>query len=69
MDRIVENYPTIIQIHAFYLDREKNIITFDMVVSFDDKNPNETKEKIINELSKKYPDYQYNVIIDNDFSD
>jgi len=69
LDRIVENYPTVIQLHAFYLDKEKKIITFDMVVSFDDKNPNETKEKIINELSKKYPEYQYNVIIDNDFSD
>ena len=40
-----------------------------MVISFDDKTPDETKQNVIKDLSDIYPDYKYNVIIDNDISD
>ena len=69
LDKVVEKYPSIIQTHGFYIDEEKKEITFDMVISFDDKNPNDTKKNVIDGISKIYPDYKYNVIIDNDISD
>lgn len=69
LDKVVEKYPSVIQIHGFYIDEDKKEITFDMVISFDDRNPNDTKQSVIKDLSEIYPDYQYNVIIDNDISD
>ena len=69
LDKIVQKYPSILQTHAFYVDEDKKEITFDMVISFDDKSPDDTKQNVIKDLSKIYPDYKYNVIIDNDMSD
>ena len=69
LDKVVQKYPSIIQTHAFYVDEDKKEITFDMVISFDDKTPDETKQNVIKDLSDIYPDYKYNVIIDNDISD
>ena len=69
LDDVIKDFPHILQIHAFYVDDEKKEITFDMVVSFDDKDPNKTREDVIDKMKSKHPKYKYNVIIDNDFSD
>ena len=69
LDDVIKDFPYILQIHAFYVDAEKKEITFDMVVSFDDEDPNKTREDVIDKMKSKHPKYKYNVIIDNDFSD
>ena len=69
LDDVIKDFPHILQIHAFYVDAEKKEITFDMVVSFDDEDPNKTREDVIDKMKSKHPKYKYNVIIDNDFSD
>ena len=65
---IIKKYETILQIHGFYIDKEKKILNYDLVISFDDNNPMETIEKIKNETIEL--DNTYNVIInyDQDFS-
>ena len=48
--------------------RTKNIM-FDLIIDFDEKDPKSIKDNVINEIRKKYPKYEYTVIIDNDYSD
>ena len=68
MKRVEEN-DGIKQIHGFYVDDEKNLITFDLVMEFTCKNPKEVIASITKELKEKYPHYDYYVVQDTDFTD
>ena len=66
---ITKEYSSIIDIHGFYLDTKENTIRFDLTFDFlDDKEINKIKRQIVNELKKKYPNYDYIVVIDRDYS-
>ena len=65
---IIKNYEYVLQIHGFYLDETKKIINYDLVISFDDDNPEDTIEKIRLENEKLYPDYKIYINFDQDFS-
>ena len=65
---IIKNYEYVLQIHWFYLDENKKIINYDLVISFDDDNPEDTIEKIRLENEKLYPDYKIYINFDQDFS-
>lgn len=66
---ILKEYDTISQLHGYYVDEQTNTITFDLIFDFNEKNSLKLKDEIIEKIKEKYPDYSYNVIIDNDFSD
>lgn len=68
MKRVEENND-IKQIHGFYVDDEKNLITFDLVMEFTCKNPKEVIANITKELKEKYHHYDYYVVQDTDFTD
>ena len=61
---IIQEYEYVLQIHGFYHDKNKKIINFDLVISFDDDNPHDTIKKIKEETSNK--NLGYTVIINND---
>ncbi len=65
---IIKNYEYVLQIHGFYLDPDKKIINYDLVISFDDETPDDTIEKIRLENEKLYPDYKIYINFDQDFS-
>lgn len=69
LEEIIKKYESILQLHGFYVDTRTNMIMFDLIIDFDEKNPKEIKDKVIAEIKEKYPEYDYNVIIDNDYSD
>ena len=66
---IVNNYMEILQIHGFYVDEETNTISFDLIIDFKADNPQEIQNKVLKEIKEKYPNYNYNVILDTDVSD
>ena len=68
LQEILKKYPEVIQMHAFYLDRERKLISFDIVVSFDCKDRMEIRNKINEEIAKLYPDYNFVIVLDSDFS-
>ena len=68
MKRVEEN-KGIKQIHGFYVDDEKQLITFDLVFEFECENPKEVIGSITKELKEKYPNYDYYVVQDTDFTD
>ena len=57
------------QLHGFYVDEEKKLITFDLVFDFDCKKPQEVIDNLQKELKEKYPHYNYYVVQDTDFTD
>ena len=66
---LLEQYTSVQQIHGFYVDEETNNISFDLIFSFDEQEPEKAVQEIIKELKNKYPKYNFNIIIDKDFSD
>ena len=66
---ILKKYPTIIQFHGYYVDSDTSQISFDLIFDFKEKESLKIKNEIINKLNKLYPNYDFNIIIDNDFSD
>ena len=69
LNRISKKYKTIEQIHGFYVDNKTKNVSFDMIFSFDEINPEEIVKQITKKLKDKYPKYDFNVIIDTNFSD
>ena len=65
----IKKYTEIKQIHGFYVDKKENDIYFDLIFDFECKNRESIKYEIINKLENKYPEYKFNVILDDDISD
>lgn len=67
--KILKDYPTIIQFHGYYVEEETKTISIDLIFDFKEKDVIKIKDKIIDKLAIKIPDYKFNIVIDNDFSD
>ena len=68
MYEIVHKYEEVLEVHGFIVYEDKKIITFDIIVDFD-ANREAVKEKILNEISAKHPEFKYHMIDDYDVSD
>lgn len=66
---IVHKHPEVIQTHGFFLDSEKHIVTFDIIIDFKSDNHPQTIENIKGEIKQLHPEYDYYVIEDLDISD
>ena len=69
LSEIVAKYDKILQFHGFYVDSKKSNIMFDLIISFEEKEREKLRDQVVSEIKEKYPEYNYYVIIDNDFSD
>ena len=67
--KLISKEEGIKQIHGFYLDEEKKLITFDLVFEFKFERPQKKIAEIVMTLQEKYPEYTFYIIQDNDFSD
>lgn len=65
----VSDYPTILQMHGFYVEEDEKIVHFDIIVDFDEPNQDGLIYKIKNNLNKIYPEYDFFINIDRDFSE
>ena len=69
LSKIISKYKNILQLHGFFIDDETKTIYFDLIISFDEENPNSLKDEIVRKIKDKYPKYKYIVVIDADISD
>ena len=69
LDSLVKNYPHILQVHGFYLDKNTSTVYFDIVIDFKEENPSKVRKGLIKELTNEFPNYKYIVVIDSDLSD
>ena len=66
---LVLSHEYVRQIHGFYMDKEKNTLRFDIVVSFDAEDRRAVYGKVIEAVGKEYPGYELQVAMDTDFSE
>lgn len=66
---LIEKEEGINQIHGFYLDEEKKLITFDLIFDFKFEKPQKKIAELVMLLQQKYPEYNFYIIQDTDFSD
>jgi len=69
LNEIIKKYKCIIQMHGFYVDEKVNTVYFDLIFDFDEKKPEKLVKEIKSEIKRDFPQYEYNVIIDTDFSE
>lgn len=69
LTNIVKEYKSVLQIHGFYVDKDKMNVYFDLILDFEEKNKEKILEEIIGKMKKKYSEYNFNVILDSDISD
>ena len=65
---IAKDCPGLLQVHGFYLDEESKTVTFDLVTDFK-ADAKAINEKITGEIKSKYPDHEFHVVLDSDYSD
>ena len=63
----IKENPNLLQVHGFYINREINIVSFDIVLSFDEKDPEGAAEAIRQKIKEQFPKYNYICNIDYDY--
>ena len=64
---IVSAHEYVRQMYGFYLIKEKKILRFDIVISFDAKDRGEVHRKVVEDVRKAFPDYELQIVMDTDF--
>ena len=57
LHEIIKKYDKILQLHGFYVDTETNTISFDLIIDFKDKDPENTRDLVVKEIKEKHPKY------------
>lgn len=68
VEKILEEYDTLKQMHGFYLDEEYRVVTFDLVFDFKEKEAEAKAREIRRKVKKMYPEYVVYTILDTDLS-
>ena len=69
VSRIVLAHEYVKQIHGFYLVKEKKMIRFDIVVSFDAKDRKAVYSEVVADVAKAFPGYELQIAMDTDYSE
>ena len=66
---IINDYKNVLQLHGFYVDKAKSNVYFDLIMEFEEEHKEEIRDEIIERIQEKFPEYNYNVILDSDITD
>ncbi len=66
---IVRANKEIIQMHGFYVDTERKVVTFDLVIEHKCEDHPAVVARVISQMKEKHPDFTFNVVEDIDISD
>lgn len=66
---ILESYKNVLQMHGFYFDKEKKIIKFDIIISFDSKDREAECQAVMQEVLDAFPGFSVKINLDSDTSD
>ena len=61
--------PHVLQMHGFYIDRAEKTLRFDVIVSFDAPNRQDTYRQVVEQVQRAFPDYTLQISMDTDFSE
>lgn len=62
-------YHEILQMHGFYVDTEKMQVSFDLIIDFKSERKQTIRDDLVEQMKQIYPEYDFTVILDSDFSD
>lgn len=65
--KILNQWPEIFNMHAFYINEERKTIRFDIIVTFKVKDDRKLKEDIAKEIEQEFPHYKTMIKIDHKF--
>ena len=68
IQEFMKNNPNILQMHGFFVDEIQKFCNFDLVFSFNEKEPEQRIEEIRNTLQEAYPDMTFYIQLDRDYS-
>lgn len=66
LEEIIKQYPDILQMHGFYVDEKR--VMFDLIIDFA-ADAQSIVDQVHEQLSERYPDYRFDIVLDSDFSD
>lgn len=69
VQQLLKEYPEVLQMHGFYVDNEKKVLRFDVIISFETKDRLSVYEEICEKVQALFPDYQPMIVLDADFSE
>lgn len=69
LSELTEAEPEILQMHGFYADTERMTVSFDLIIDFKSRRKAEIRDGLIGQMKELYPEYEFAVILDSDFSD
>ena len=65
----LRKHPELMQTHGFYADIQKKTVSFDVVYDFRTAQPDHLVRVIRSDLTKRFPDYHFDIRLDSDFSE
>ena len=68
IQEFMKNNANILQMHGFFVDEVQKFCNFDLVFSFNEKEPEKRIEEIRNILEEAYPDMTFYIQLDRDYS-
>ncbi len=69
LSALVQEYPEVLQMHGFYVDTEKKLVSFDLIIDFKAENKEKIEGDIIERMKKRYAAYEFIAVLDSDVSD
>lgn len=69
LSALVQEYPEVLQMHGFYVDTEKKLVSFDLILDFKAENKEKIEGDIIERMKKRYAAYEFIAVLDSDVSD
>ena len=67
--KLVLSHQHVLQMHGFYMDKEKLTMRFDIVISFDANDRKAVYDSVIETVSREYPEYSLQIAMDTDFGE
>ena len=66
---LISAYPDILQMHGFYVDTDRMLVSFDLIIDFKSEQKTEICDNIKEKMKQTYSEYDFTVILDSDLSD
>ncbi len=68
LGELIGRYPEVLQMHGFYVDTGRALVTFDLIIDFSCRRKEQIRDELIDEMKRRHPEYGFAVILDSDIS-
>ena len=55
--------------HGFYVDAEKKLVYFDLIIDFKAENKTEIEAGVVRRMKERFGEYEFAAVLDSDVSD